>query len=260
MPKFSANLTMLFTETDFLNRFERAAKAGFKAVEFMSPYEYDAEEIMNKVNANKLEIILVNTPAGNFSAGERGIACLPDRVAEFRASIGLSIKYAKALKCPRLNCMTGIVPKGADMNKVKQTYIENLKFAADATQKEGIALEIEPLNNIDMPGTYLTFTSQAKDIMSEVNHPNLGLQYDVYHMQIMEGNLTQTIRNNIGCIKHIQVADNPGRHEPSTGEINFPYLFQAIDEAGYKGWIGAEYKPGTTTEKSLDWAKKYLKK
>ncbi|MFC2021297.1 2-oxo-tetronate isomerase [Chloroflexota bacterium] len=260
MPKFSANLTMLFTETDFLNRFERAAKAGFKAVEFMLPYEYDKGDILKKMGKYGLEVVLHNLPAGNISKGDWGIACLPDRRSEFQVSVGLAIQYAKALKCPTLNCMNGIVPKGMSMDRVRQTYIDNLKFAAEATEKEGIQLVIEPINVIDRPGTYLTTTSQAREIIKEVNHPNLGIHYDMYHMQVMEGNLAMTIRNNIGFIKHMHLADNPGRHEPGTGEINFHNLFRFIDEAGYKGWIGAEYKPTGETENSLEWFIKHTSK
>ena len=259
MPKFSANLTMMFIDTDFINRFERAAKAGFTSVEFMFPYDYEKSLIVEKLNRFGLEIVLHNFPAGNWAAGDRGLACLPDRIGEFQSNVGKAIDYAKALKSPRLNCMAGITPGDFAPEIIRRTFVDNIRFAAAATQKEGIHLMIEPINTTDMPGIYLNNTCQALDLIKEIDHPNVWLQYDIYHMQIMEGNLTRTIRDNIAKIGHMQLADNPGRHEPGTGEINYNNLFHFIDEAGYNGWIGCEYKPAGKTEDGLDWVKPYLK-
>ncbi|MBM4448290.1 MAG: hydroxypyruvate isomerase [Chloroflexi bacterium] len=259
MPKFSANLSMLFTEVGFGDRFERAAKAGFKGVECQFPYELPKEDIAQKLDRYRLQMVLFNIPAGSWAAGERGLACLPGRESEFRAGVGKAIEYAKALKCPRINCLAGLTPKNAPANKVRQTLVSNLKFAADALQKAGITLVVEALNDKDVPGFYLTRTRDALKLFEEVKHPNLFLQYDIYHMQIMEGNLAETIRKNVGRIGHIQLADVPGRHEPGTGEIDFPGLFKRIDEAGYTGWIGCEYKPAGVTEDGLGWVKPYLK-
>ena len=259
MPKFSANLSMLFTEVGFGDRFERAAKAGFKGVECQFPYELSKEDVAQKLDKYRLQMVLYNIPAGSWAAGERGLACLPGRESEFRAGVGKAIDYAKALKCSRLNCLAGLAPKDVPANKVRQTLISNLKFAADATQKAGITLVVEALNDKDVPGFYLTRTRDVLKLFEEVKHPNLFLQYDIYHMQIMEGNLAETVRKNVGRIGHIQLADVPGRHEPGTGEIDFPSLFKRIDEAGYTGWIGCEYKPAGVTEDGLGWVKPYLK-
>jgi len=258
MLKFSANLTMLFNEVDFLGRFERAARAGFKGVEYLFPYAWQKEELVEKLDKYGLEQVLHNLPAGNWPAGERGIACLPQRVGEFQEGVGLAIEYAKALKCPGLNCLVGIVPEGVPAEKVRQALVDNLRFAATALEKEGIRLLVEPLNDRDIPGFYLVHTKDTLRLFEEVNHANLWLQYDVYHMQIMEGNLTKTIRDNLERIAHIQLADNPGRHEPGTGEINFTNLFHFVEEAGYDSWLGCEYQPAGVTEDGLGWIKPYL--
>ena len=258
MLRFNANLTMMFNEVDFLDRFERAYRAGFKGVEFLFPYAWDKEKLAEKVDKYGLEVVLHNLPAGDWAGGERGIACLPDRVGEFQEGVGLAIKYAKALRCPRLNCITGLTPEDVPAEKVRQTLVDNLRFAATALEKEGITFLVEALNNHDIPGFHLTHTQDVLRLIEEVNHPNLWLQYDIYHMQIMEGNLTRTILDNLARIRHIQLGDNPGRHEPGTGEINFTNLFRFIDEAGYNGWIGCEYKPAGVTEDGLDWVKPYL--
>ena len=259
MPKFSANLTMLFTEVGFLHRFEQASRAGFKGVECLFPYEWDKEQLSESLGKHGLEQVLHNLPAGNWKDGERGIACLPDRVGEFQEGVGLAIEYAKALGCPRLNCLVGLTPKETPAEKVRQVLVDNLRFAATALEEEHIVFLVESLNDRDIPGFYLTHTRDALQLLEEVNHPNLWLQYDIYHMQIMEGNLTRTIIDNLTRIAHIQLADNPGRHEPGTGEINFPNLFRFIDEAGYDGWIGCEYNPAGVTEDGLGWVKPHLK-
>ncbi|HET6478285.1 MAG TPA: hydroxypyruvate isomerase [Dehalococcoidales bacterium] len=258
MPKFSANLSMLFTEVGFADRFERAAKAGFKGVECQFPYELPKEDIAERLGKYGLELVLYNIPAGSWAAGERGIACLPGRESEFQEGVDKAIEYAKALKCPRINCLVGLTPKDAPADKVRQTLVNNLKFAAEAMQKAGISLLVETLNDKDIPGFYLVRTQDALKLFEEVKHANLWLQYDIYHMQVMEGNLTKTIQENVGRIGHIQLADNPGRHEPGTGEINFTNLFKFIDESGYTGWIGCEYKPAGATEDGLGWVKPYL--
>jgi len=259
MPKFSANLTMLFNEVDFLNRFERASRAGFKGVEYLFPYEWNKEQLTEQLDKHGLKQVLCNLPAGDWLAGERGIACLPGREGEFQEGVGLAIEYARALRCSRLNCLVGITPKEIPAEKVHQTLINNLRFAATALEKEGIRLLVEPLNDQDIPGFYLIHTKDTLQLLEEINNANLWLQYDIYHMQIMEGNLTRTILDNLAHIAHIQLADNPGRHEPGTGEINYTNLFRFIDEAGYDGWIGCEYKPAGLTEEGLEWVRPYLK-
>jgi hydroxypyruvate isomerase len=258
MPKFSANLTMLFTDVDFMDRFEKASQFGFKGVEYLFPYGWKKEQLSEKLEKYGLQQVLHNLPAGNWGAGERGIACLSGREGKFQEGVGLAIEYAKALNCKRLNCLVGKTPQGVPPEKVRQTLVSNLQFAAAALEKEGIRLLIEPLNDRDIPGFYLIHTQDALRLMEEVNHSNLWLQYDIYHMQIMEGNLTKTILNNLNRIAHIQLADNPGRHEPGTGEINFTNLFRSIDEARYEGWIGCEYAPVGKTEDGLQWIKPYL--
>jgi hydroxypyruvate isomerase len=248
---------MLFNEVDFLDRFEKAAKAGFKGVEYLFPYAWKKEQLVEKLGAHGLTQVLHNLPAGDWNKGERGIACLPGREKEFQDGVGKAIEYAKALKCPQVNCLVGLTPAGAPAEKVRQTLVANLRFAAAALEKERIRLLVEALNNKDMPGFYLVRTADVLALIQEIGHPNLRVQYDVYHMQIMEGNLTKTIQANLDKIAHIQIADNPGRNEPGTGEINFTNLFKAIDAAGYKGWIGCEYKPAGKTEEGLGWLKPY---
>lgn len=235
MPNFCANLTTQFNEVSFLERFERAHAAGFTAVEFMFPYEWDKQELAAKLEKCHLKQVLFNLPAGNWSAGERGIACLPDRIAEFQQGVGTAIEYAKALHCGQVNCLAGIRPAGQPAERVQKTLVDNLRFAAAALEKEDIRLLVEPINDRDMPGFCLAHTRDALELFKLVGHKNLWLQYDVYHMQVMEGNLANTIRDNLQRVAHIQVADNPGRHEPGTGEINYPFLFKFLDEIGYKG-------------------------
>jgi len=260
MPKFCANLTMLFNEVDFLDRFEKAAKAGFKGVEYLFPYAWEKEQLVEKLGAFGLTQVLHNLPAGDWNKGERGIACLPGRETEFQEGVGKAIEYAKALKCPQVNCLVGLTPAGVPADKVRKTLVANLRFAASALEKEGIRLLVEALNDKDVPGFYLVRTADVLALIKEVGHPNVYAQYDVYHMQIMEGNLTKTIQANLDQIAHIQIADNPGRNEPGTGEINFPNLFKAIDAVGYKGWVGCEYKPVGKTEDGLGWVELYLRR
>jgi hydroxypyruvate isomerase len=252
MPKFAANLTMLFNELPFLERFAAAAQAGFKAVEFMFPYDYEPAAINDALHTNNLKLVLHNLPAGNWAGGERGIACAPARISEFRDGVAKAISYATALNCPQLNCLAGIVQPG-DEATARTTLIENLRFAADALQKAGLTLLLEPVNTTDIPGFFVNRSAQALAIINEVAAPNLKLQYDIYHSQIMEGNLARTIEANLAQIGHIQLADNPGRHEPGTGEINYLYLFKKLDELGYTGWVGCEYKPKAATTDGLSW-------
>jgi hydroxypyruvate isomerase len=255
MPKLAANLSMMFTEVPFMDRFDAAAKAGFKGVEFLFPYEFDLNQIADKLKSNKLELVLHNLPAGNWAGGERGIAANPDRVSEFQDGIGKGIEAAKKLGVKQLNALAGKLPEGVSADKARATFVSNLKFAAQKLKAENIRLITEPINTFDIPGFFLNRTQQAVDIIKEVGSDNLFIQHDIYHMQRMEGELANTIKANIGLIKHMQLADNPGRNEPGTGEINYKFLFKFIDDLGYDGWIGCEYKPLTTTEAGLGWLK-----
>jgi hydroxypyruvate isomerase len=256
MPKFASNLSFMFNEVDFLDRFEAAAQAGFRGVEYLFPYAYEKVQILERLHKHGLSQVLFNLPPGDFAAGERGIACHPDRVGEFQDGVGTAIDYASTLGCRQLNCLGGIL-KG-DPEKAHRTLVDNLKFAAQNLATAGIRLNLEPINTMDIPGFFVNKSAQALKIMEEVGSSNLFLQYDIYHMQIMEGDLARTIEKNLGKISHLQLADNPGRHEPGTGEINYPFLFQLIDKLGYDGWIGCEYKPATTTTAGLGWLKPYL--
>ena len=253
MTKLAANLTMLFTEHAFLERFEAAAQAGFRGVEFLFPYAFPVEQIADKLSRYRLELVLHNLPAGNWEAGERGIACHPDRVGEFREGVDEAIRYAQVLGVKQLNCLVGIVPAGVSQQAAHQTLVSNLKFAADKLKAEGIRLLIEPINTFDIPGFFLSHTKQAVDIIKQTGSDNLFVQYDIYHMQRMEGELTNTIKANLPLIKHVQLADNPGRFEPGTGEINYRYLLVQLDALGYDGWIGCEYKPKAGTVEGLGW-------
>lgn len=253
MPKFAANLTMLFTELPFMQRFEAAAQAGFEAVEYLFPYAFDKKELAAALKANGLKQVLHNLPAGDWDAGERGIACHPDRTAEFREGVARAIDYATTLQCPQLNCLAGKLPAGSTAKDVQPTFVENLRFAARELEKAGLKLLVEPVNSFDIPGFLLNRTEQALALIDEVGSDNLRLQYDIYHAQRMEGELGNTLAKHIGRIGHIQLADNPGRGEPGTGEINYPWLFRHIDAIGYTGWIGCEYKPRATTAEGLGW-------
>jgi hydroxypyruvate isomerase len=257
MPKFCANLTFLFNEVPFMDRFAAAAKAGFKAVEYMSPYEYDKAELAEQLDRHGLVQVLHNLPAGDWGKGERGIACHPNRVGEFQDGVGKAIEYATALNCKQLNCLAGICPEAPE-DRQRAAFVSNLKFAALKLKEAGVKLLIEPINTRDIPGFYLARSSQALEIIREVGADNLYLQYDIYHMQVMEGDLATTIEKNLALIPHMQLADNPGRNEPGSGEINYPFLFEHIDRIGYGGWIGCEYKPKTTTVEGLGWVRPFL--
>lgn len=253
MPRFAANLTMMFNEVPFLDRFEAAATAGFTGVEYLFPYDFDQKDLAAQLRRFGLTQVLHNLPAGSWSAGERGIAILPDRVAEFRDGVSRASDYAGALGCAQLNCLAGIAPPGAERGRLRATFAANLAFAAEKLKRAGLRLLIEPINTRDIPGFFLNRTSDAAAIVDEVGADNLFIQYDAYHMQIMEGDLARTIQANLPRIAHIQLADNPGRNEPGTGEINYPFLFRHLDALGYGGWIGCEYKPATTTADGLGW-------
>jgi hydroxypyruvate isomerase len=253
MPKFAANLTMLFTELPFLDRFAAARKAGFGAVEYLFPYDYAPQDLSARLKEHELKQVLHNLPAGDWAAGERGIACHPDRVDEFRAGVQRAITYAHALDCPQLNCLVGKLPAGVTPAQAHATLVGNLRHASDALQAEGIRLLIEPINTYDIPGFFLTRTDQALALIDEVGSDNLFVQYDIYHAQRTEGELAATLQRHLSRIAHVQVADNPGRNEPGTGEINYEFLFGHLDRIGYAGWVGCEYKPASTTAAGLSW-------
>ena len=258
MPRLCANLTMLWNELDFPARFGAAARAGFRGVEYLFPYDYDKNLLAGELRKHGLTQVLHNLPAGDWAAGERGIACHADRVKEFQAGVDRAIEYANALGCKQVNCLAGIRPPGRDPNDAREVFIKNLQFAAARLKGAGIKLLIEPINTRDMPGFFLNNTRQALEIIKAVGSDNLFLQYDIYHMQIMEGDLARTIEANLPHIPHMQLADNPGRNEPGTGEINYGFLLPQIDRLGYQGWIGCEYKPAGGTDAGLAWARRWL--
>ena len=258
MPKFCANLTMLWNELDFADRFAAAAKAGFKGVEYLFPYDYDKSRLREALDQHGLTQVLHNLPAGNWSQGERGIGCHANRVGEFQDGVAKAIEYATALGCKQVNCLAGIRPPNRDPNDARETFIRNLQYAAPRLKSAGIRLLIEAINTRDIPGFFLTSTKQALDIIKAVGSDNLFVQYDIYHMQIMEGDLAPTIEKHLQLIPHMQLADTPGRHEPGTGEINYDFLLPHIDKLGYEGWIGCEYKPAGKTVDGLGWTKPYL--
>jgi hydroxypyruvate isomerase len=258
MPKFAANLTMLFTELPFLDRFAAARAAGFHAVEYLFPYDYDKEELVARLRTNGLKQVLHNLPAGDWAAGERGIACHPGREQEFRAGVQRAIAYAHALDCPQVNCLAGKLPTGVSADQAHSTLVANLRYAASELANAGIRLLVEPINTYDIPGFFLTRTDQALALMDKVGSDNLFLQYDIYHAQRTEGELAATLQRHLARIGHIQVADNPGRNEPGTGEIYYPFLFRHLDAIGWNGFVGCEYKPRTTTLEGLGWMKEVL--
>jgi len=258
MPKLAANLTLLFNEVPFLERFAAAAKAGFKGVEYLFPYDFPKDQLAEQLEKHKLVQVLHNLPAGDWAAGERGIACHPGRGDEFRSGVERAIAYAKALNCRQVNCLAGIRPNRLDPNDAREIFIANLQYAAPRLAAEGIRLLIEPINTRDIPGFLLNHTQQAVDIIKAVGSDNLFLQHDIYHMQIMEGDLAPTIEKHLARIAHMQLADTPGRNEPGTGEINYGFLLPHLDRLGYTGWIGCEYKPKAGTEAGLGWAQPYL--
>lgn len=253
VPRFAANLTMLFDEVPFLARFGAAATAGFTGVECLFPYVVPAARIAAELNAHDLRQVLFNLPPGDWDAGERGLAALPGRRDEFQASVGLALDYARALACPTLHVMAGLVADEVDREALRAIYVDNLRFAADAVADDGISVVIEPLNDRDVPGYFLTRVDEAAEILAEVDRPNVGLQFDCYHVQIMDGDLARRLERHLVWIRHVQIAGVPERHEPDSGEVAYPYLFALLDRLGYTGWIGCEYRPRTTTAAGLGW-------
>src|SRR6266516_1666504 len=258
MPKFSANISMLFKEFEFPERFDEAAQAGFKAVEIQFPYGWSKRRLGEIAQHAGVEVVLINIPAGDPEKGDRGIGCLPGRVAEFREGVAKAIEYAGALGCKQMNCLAGVAPPDVDPALLHATYVSNLRYAANELALAEMTLLVEPINTRTIPGFYLNKSAQALALMDEVGAANLKLQYDVFHMHVMGDDLARTLSANFARIGHMQVADAPDRHEPGTGEIDFPRLFDLIDRFGYGGWIGAEYVPAGKTEDGLAWVKKYL--
>jgi len=257
MPKFAANLSMMFTDSPFLDRFARAAAAGFDAVEFLFPYDYTPAEITGAARAAGVKVVLFNTVPGDWAKGERGLAALPGREEEFLEGVRKAIDYATAAGCPRIHAMAGLVPEGADRALMGRVYRDNLAKAAALAAAVSLDVVIEPINTRDIPGFFLNRTEEAAAVIADVGAPNLKIQFDIYHRQIMQGDLARAIAEHLPLIGHMQLADNPGRHEPGTGEINYPFLFGEIDRLGFDGFIGCEYKPKGETEAGLGWFAPY---
>lgn len=253
MPNFAANLTMLFNEYPFLDRFQAAKDAGFDAVEFLFPYDHTVPEVAKRVRDAGLAVALFNMPPGNWSAGERGIAALPDRKEEFQTGVARAIEYARAMECKTLHLMSGLVPNVADREAALGTYADSLRYAADACRDIGATVVIEPLNSRDVPGYLISDVEMAQTLVDAVDRPNVGIQFDMYHVQIMEGDLAKRFEAHLDDIKHVQIAGVPERYEPNIGEINYPYLFGLMDRLGYQGYVGCEYNPRGTTMDGLDW-------
>ena len=258
MPRFAANVSMLFAEVPFLERFAAAARAGFRAVEYQYPYECRAGDIAAAARDARVEVVLHNMPQGDAARGERGTACLTGREQRFRDDLEQAIDYARAVRCPSLHLMAGVVPALADRAGLHATYVSNLRHAATRLAREGMRALIEPLSDRTVANCFLRSSAQAVQVLDEVAAPNVLLQYDLFHMQLMEGNLALTIERLLPRIGHLQIADVPGRNEPGTGEINFEFLFAHIDRLGYAGWIGCEYNPLGDTREGLKWARRYL--
>jgi hydroxypyruvate isomerase len=257
VPKFAANLSFIFQEIGFLERFAAAAECGFKAVEYLGAYDLPPETVAAQLEKRGLVQALFNMPPGDWARGERGVAALPGREAEFRVGVDTALTYARATRCRLLHAMAGLVPEGGDRAEAERVYVENLRWAAERLAGEGVTVIIEPINDRDIPGYFLNTTRHAIAIIDRVGHPNLRLQLDLYHVQIMEGDLAHRIRTLAGRYPHIQIAGNPGRHEPDIGEINYPFLFELLDEIGYDGWIGCEYRPRGETRAGLGWARRW---
>jgi hydroxypyruvate isomerase len=258
MPKLAANLTMLFGDVEFPERFARAARAGFRGVEYLFPYDHDKHLLRALLDEHRLTQVLFNLPAGNWAAGERGIACHPDRVDEFAAGVERAAEYAQTLGCTQVNCLAGIVPAHVDCEQAHATFVANVRLAARRLAASKIRVLIEAINTRDVPGFFLTHTNQAVEVIGSVGSDNVFLQYDAYHMQIMEGDLATTLERHFPLVAHVQIADPPARNEPGTGEINFTFLLKHLDRLGYTGWVGCEYKPADRTEEGLEWARTYL--
>jgi hydroxypyruvate isomerase len=258
MPRFAANLSMMYTEHDFLDRFAAAAADGFRAVEYLFPYDHPAAEIRKRLDDNGLTQALFNAPPGDWGAGERGIAALPGRETEFRTAFARALEYAGVIGNDRVHVMAGLVPADADRAKARATYLENLAYAAASAAAQGVTVLIEPINTRDMPGYFLNRQDDGQAICQQVGAANLKVQFDCYHCQIVEGDLAVKLKRDFAGIGHIQIAGVPDRHEPDLGELNYPYLFNVIDELGYDGWIGCEYRPRAGTSAGLGWLTPYL--
>jgi hydroxypyruvate isomerase len=244
---------MMFNEVPFLDRFAAAAAAGFQAVEFLFPYDHPVEEVTAKLRDNHLENVLFNLPPGNWAAGDRGIGCHPGREEEFRAGVDKAIAYAQGLGTPRIHAMAGIAPAGVDRQVLRATYVANLRWAAEKLAAQGIMLLVEAINTRDIPGYFLNTQAESYALCTEIGAPNLKMQMDLYHMQIVEGDLAMKLRQYMPYCGHIQIAGVPGRNEPDTGEVNYPYLFRLLDELHYDGWVGCEYRPAEKTVEGLGW-------
>ncbi|WP_277186491.1 2-oxo-tetronate isomerase [Caballeronia sp. BR00000012568055] len=262
MPKFAANLTMMYTEHPFLDRFAAAAKDGFKAVEFLFPYDFKAEEIKARLKDNGLKQALFNAPPGDWANGERGIASLPGREDKFKQSVKTALEYAAELGNNKLHVMAGLISPDQSRQQHGATYLKNLEYAAKEAEKANITIVIEPINTRDIPGFFLNRQDEAQSICDEIGAPNLQVQFDIYHCQIVEGDIAMKLKRDMkrpnAGIGHIQIAGVPERHEPDLGELNYPYLFDLIDSLGYDGWIGCEYRPKAGTSDGLGWLKPYL--
>lgn len=253
MLRFSANLSMLYPELGFTERFAAAARDGFEGVEYVGPYDYPADQIASLLETNGLAQALFNTPAGDWAAGERGIACLPGRVEEFRLGVSKAIDYARSLRCERVNVLAGLAPAGADRSVLEDTLVANLAYAAPRMRDAGIKLLVEPINLRDIPAYFLSTSRDAERVLDRVGSDNLFIQYDFYHMQIMQGDLVPTFERLQRRIAHVQIADNPGRNEPGTGEINYGFVLDALERLGYEGWVGCEYKPRSGAGAGVGW-------
>ncbi|WP_337263892.1 MULTISPECIES: HPr family phosphocarrier protein [unclassified Serratia (in: enterobacteria)] len=258
MPKFAANLSMMFTELPFLYRFAAAAAAGFKAVEFLFPYEYPADLLAEKLRQHGLSQVLFNTAPGDVSAGEWGLAALPGREADARADIDRALEYAIALKCPCVHVMAGVVPPGEEIARYRETFISNLRYAADSFAPHGIKVLIEALSPPVKPNYLFSSQHQAADLVAAIDRPNVFIQFDFFHAQLVDGNISNLVTSLAGRYAHIQIASVPDRNEPDSGELNYPWLFALLDKVGYQGWIGCEYKPRGETTAGLGWVKPYL--
>ena len=258
MPRFSANISMLFGEVEFPERFAAAARSGFEAVEIQFPYAWDKDALAQAARRARVEVVLINLPGGDPQAGDRGIGCLPGRAQEFRAGLGEAIEYARALGCRQMNCLAGVAPRDANPAELRRTYATNLLYAAGELARAGMTLLVEPISTLAVPGFFLNRSADAFALVDEVGADNLKVQYDLYHMRLMGDDLAAVVESNLGRIGHMQLADVPGRHQPGTGSTDFPALFRLFDRLGYRGWIGAEYVPVGKTEESLAWAKDYL--
>lgn len=256
--RLAANLSFLFGECDFLDRFAAAARCGFRAVEYLFPYDHPAGELRSRLDANGLQQVLFNAPPGAWDAGERGIAALPGREDEFRRGVETLLAYAAALSCPRVHVMSGIVPKGIEPARCEATLLANLRYAAESARTAGVELLLEPLNPIDFPGYFVSTVEHAARIVREVGAPDVRIQYDVYHQQMHRGAIVQTLRDHFDAIGHIQIAGVPGRHEPDAQqEIDYAFIFAVTSELRYAGWVGCEYRPRAGTEAGLGWARPF---